>query len=57
MSKEEIGKLAWERSIMLHELSPQLPSLEEAFVESTESGTDYRGGLLGTGGNEKGDAA
>ena len=57
MSKEEIGKLAWEGSIMLHELSPQLPSLEEAFVESTESGTDYRGSLLRTGGNEKGDAA
>ncbi len=34
---------------MLHEPSARLPSVEEAFVESTESETEYRGNLFENG--------
>jgi ABC-2 type transport system ATP-binding protein len=38
-----IGELAASRSIVLHELSPQSASLEEAFIELTEETVDYHG--------------
>ncbi len=41
-----IGDLAGARSIVLHELSPQTASLEEAFMELTEGSLEYRGGGL-----------
>ena len=37
-----IGDLAAAHHISLHELSPQLPSLEEAFMEMTRDVVDYR---------------
>ena len=43
ISEEAIGELAWRNSILLHELTPQSASLEEAFIESTEGETEYRG--------------
>jgi ABC-2 type transport system ATP-binding protein len=43
MSEEQIGELALNHSILLHELAPKAPSLEEAFVESTERDLEYRG--------------
>jgi ABC-2 type transport system ATP-binding protein len=39
-----IGDLAAARSFVLHELSPQTASLEEAFMELTEGSLEYRGG-------------
>jgi ABC-2 type transport system ATP-binding protein len=38
-----IGDLAGARGIILHELSPQTATLEEAFMELTESSLEYRG--------------
>jgi ABC-2 type transport system ATP-binding protein len=44
LTAEEIGDIAFERRLLLHELSPQLASLEEAFMELTQDSIDYRGG-------------
>ena len=41
-----IGDLAGSRGIVLHELSPQTASLEEAFMELTEGSLEYRGAEL-----------
>jgi ABC-2 type transport system ATP-binding protein len=41
-----IGDLAGARGIVLHELSPQTASLEEAFMELTEGSLEYRGAEL-----------
>jgi ABC-2 type transport system ATP-binding protein len=38
-----IGELAASMSVVLHELSPQSASLEEAFMELTESSVEYHG--------------
>ena len=38
-----IGDLAGARGFVLHELSPQTASLEEAFMELTEGSLEYRG--------------
>ena len=43
ISCEVVGRVAWEHSIMLHELATQSASLEEAFVESTEGSVQFRG--------------
>jgi ABC-2 type transport system ATP-binding protein len=43
-----IGDLAGARGLVLHELSPRTASLEEAFMELTDSSLEYRG--VGTGG-------
>ncbi|MHB1988582.1 MAG: ABC transporter ATP-binding protein [Acidimicrobiales bacterium] len=40
----EIGELAASLLVVLHELSPQSASLEEAFMELTESSVEYHGG-------------
>lgn len=39
----EIGEIAFERGIVLHELSPQSASLEEAFFALTGEDTSFRG--------------
>jgi len=39
----EIGELAAKHNIVLHELSPQIGSLEEAFLEATDASVEYRG--------------
>jgi ABC-2 type transport system ATP-binding protein len=38
---EEIGQAAADRQIVLHELSPQSASLEEAFMELTQDSVEY----------------
>jgi ABC-2 type transport system ATP-binding protein len=53
ITQEQIGELAWRTGIMLHELSTQSASLEEAFVESTEGDLEFRGGSSSTGGSPK----
>ncbi len=40
---KEIGELAARLSVVLYELTPQTESLEEAFMELTESSIEYRG--------------
>ncbi len=43
MSREDVGQLAWDHSILLHELATQSATLEEAFVESTEGSVQFSG--------------
>jgi ABC-2 type transport system ATP-binding protein len=43
LSAQEIGDIAFDRRLSLHELSPQLASLEEAFMELTQDSVEYRG--------------
>ncbi|HEY3841717.1 MAG TPA: ATP-binding cassette domain-containing protein [Acidimicrobiales bacterium] len=43
LSAPEIGDLAFDHRLALHELSPQSASLEEAFMELTRDSVDYRG--------------
>ena len=47
LSAEEIGDIAFDQRIPLHELSPQLASLEDAFMELTQDSVDYRPGATG----------
>jgi ABC-2 type transport system ATP-binding protein len=49
-----VGELAARRSIVLHELSPQLASLEEAFMELTEDSLEFRGNTASAPGSEAG---
>ncbi|MFZ1062209.1 MAG: hypothetical protein WAN30_01920, partial [Acidimicrobiales bacterium] len=42
-----VGDLAGSLGIVLHELSPQTASLEEAFMELTDSSLEYRGNASG----------
>jgi ABC-2 type transport system ATP-binding protein len=42
-SHKEIGELASRLSVVLYELTPQTESLEEAFMELTDSSIEYRG--------------
>ena len=44
LNAEEIGDIAFDQRLALHELSPQLASLEEAFMELTQDSVDYRPG-------------
>jgi ABC-2 type transport system ATP-binding protein len=43
VSAELIGDIAFEQRLTLHELSPQMASLEEAFMELTQDSVDFRG--------------
>jgi ABC-2 type transport system ATP-binding protein len=43
----EIGDLAYEHRLAIHELSPQLASLEDAFMELTHDSVDYRSEATG----------
>ncbi|MBT2212944.1 MULTISPECIES: ABC transporter ATP-binding protein [Actinomadura] len=43
MSGEEIGRLAAYHGVVLSELSPQQPSLEDAFMELTKDAVEYQG--------------
>jgi ABC-2 type transport system ATP-binding protein len=43
ISAREIGDIAFDRRLALYELSPQLASLEEAFMELTQDSVEYRG--------------
>ena len=48
MTAEQIGETAAAHGIVLHELSPQQASLEEAFMELTRDDVEYRAGELET---------
>jgi ABC-2 type transport system ATP-binding protein len=41
MDIAKIGELAAERNVVLHELSPQRGSLEEAFIQLTGDSVEY----------------
>jgi len=43
MTGEAIGAVAARRGVALSELTPQLPSLEDAFMELTEDSVEYQG--------------
>ena len=49
MTAEEIGDIAYEHGLRLHELTTVRASLEEAFMELTASSVEYRAGVPGTG--------
>jgi ABC-2 type transport system ATP-binding protein len=38
-----VGEIAAANNIVLHELSPQTGSLEEAFLDATDASVEYRG--------------
>jgi ABC-2 type transport system ATP-binding protein len=42
LNAQEIGDFAYDQRVALHELSPQLASLEEAFMELTQDSVEYR---------------
>jgi ABC-2 type transport system ATP-binding protein len=42
---EEIGDLAFDNAVRLHELAPAQASLEEAFMELTSSSVEFRAGV------------
>jgi ABC-2 type transport system ATP-binding protein len=44
LNAEQIGDIAFDRQLPLRELSPQLASLEEAFMELTQDSVEYRPG-------------
>jgi ABC-2 type transport system ATP-binding protein len=48
MSAAVIGDLAGAQGIVLHELSPQEASLEEAYLELTRDSVEFRAGLPGS---------
>ena len=43
MSARDIGDLAGSQGVVLHELSPQTGSLEQAFLDATDAAVEYRG--------------
>lgn len=43
VSAKEIGEVAAANNITLHELSPKLGSLEQAFLDATDAAVEYRG--------------
>lgn len=45
ISAVELGELASAHSIVLHELAPQTGSLEQAFLDATDSSVEYRGAV------------
>jgi ABC-2 type transport system ATP-binding protein len=47
MTAAEVGDIAFEQAIRLHELSTVRASLEEAFMELTASSVEYHAGVPG----------
>jgi ABC-2 type transport system ATP-binding protein len=45
MDSEKIGELAAANGIVLHELSPHVGSLEQAFIQITGDSVEYHTGL------------
>lgn len=43
ITAKELGELAASNGLVLHELSPQTGSLEQAFLEATDTAVEYRG--------------
>jgi ABC-2 type transport system ATP-binding protein len=52
MSSEQVGRLAADHGIVLYELTPQIASLEEAFMESTRQALEFHGETVGAGVHE-----
>jgi ABC-2 type transport system ATP-binding protein len=50
LEPSQVGDLAYENSVRLHELAPLQASLEQAFMELTASSVQFRAGVPGTGG-------
>src|ERR1700735_2081274 len=46
LAVSEVGDLAFENSVRLHELAPAQPSLEQAFIALTASGGEVPAGML-----------
>jgi ABC-2 type transport system ATP-binding protein len=59
LAAPRIGELAASASVVLHELTPRLPSLEEAFMEMTADSVEYgkAGGARGPNGSAPAGAA
>jgi ABC-2 type transport system ATP-binding protein len=49
MTAAEVGDIAFEQAIRLHELATVRASLEEAFMELTASSVEYRADVPGSG--------
>ena len=47
LDAQQIGDLAYDKAIRLHELAPTQASLEEAFMELTASSVEFRAGMPG----------
>jgi ABC-2 type transport system ATP-binding protein len=45
LTASRIGEVAAEHRLVLHELTPLAPSLEEAFMELTRDSVEYHGGV------------
>jgi ABC-2 type transport system ATP-binding protein len=43
ISAAAIGEIAAKSNLVLHELSPQIGSLEQAFLDATDASVEYRG--------------
>jgi ABC-2 type transport system ATP-binding protein len=43
ITAQELGELAAQLGVVLHELSPQTGSLEQAFLDATDTAVEYRG--------------
>ncbi|MGH9086802.1 MAG: hypothetical protein ACRDYZ_01595 [Acidimicrobiales bacterium] len=54
MDVRDVGELAASLPVVLHELSPQSLSLEEAFMELTGESVEYQGAPTGPRGNGTG---
>jgi ABC-2 type transport system ATP-binding protein len=49
----QVGDLAFENSVRLHELAPTQASLEQAFMELTASSVQFQAGATGPGGRDQ----
>ncbi len=47
LEPDQLGNLAFENDIRLHELTPVTASLEQAFMDLTAASVDFRAGLPG----------
>jgi ABC-2 type transport system ATP-binding protein len=47
LAADEVGDLAFENAVRLHELAPSQASLEEAFMELTSTSVEFRAGVPG----------
>jgi ABC-2 type transport system ATP-binding protein len=47
LEPSQVGDLAYENSVRLHELAPLQASLEQAFMELTASSVEFRAGVPG----------
>ena len=45
LAADQVGDLAFENAIRLHELAPAQASLEEAFMELTSASVEFRAGV------------